>query len=262
MEDNENTVYKSLKASKILSIISAICIIIGIIFALIFESQKFIRLSRFDNTYETWISIISIPTAQTIGLIAISVILSKSKIENLSGPNTIKECERLAGYSVICSPLIYIIELVLIFPIGYSFYLIGFIFNFANLSILILQILIIRVYVLLKKEHQEKISRLPDYVAHDNKISVTNNLLSQTGKTFFAKYYNLLKNWEIPDIVDAIEENYENKEKLTRIEIGKKIFSKELNLIALKIISNAPNDTVSSETRSKAKEILEIENSI
>ncbi len=111
----------------------------------------------------------------------------------------------------------------------------------------------------LNKEHQERISRLPDYIASENEICLASNLLSQSGKTFYVKYYHLLKNWEITDIVDAIEKNHDSKERMFRIETGKKIFSKKLNLIALQIIFTTPDSMISSETKNRASEILKKE---
>ena len=68
-------------------------------------------------------------------------------------------------------------------------------------------------------------------------IKEVKNHLTIVGKIFFVKYYYQLKNWATTDIEDIIEENYSEKSLKQRIESGKLIFERKLNIIALNIIS-------------------------
>lgn len=56
------------------------------------------------------------------------------------------------------------------------------------------------------------------------------NLLEKIGRKFFVKYYEKLRNWSIPDIVDEIEESYSEESKLARIKEAKKNLNKVYKL--------------------------------
>lgn len=85
----------------------------------------------------------------------------------------------------------------------------------------------------------------------------TAKLLEEIGTKFFVKYYEKLQNWSVPDILDEIEENYSEENKLNRIKKAKKLFELELNVIALEIISNDKNKITADDTRQKAQTLLE-----
>ena len=261
MTDNEKTIYTSLKSARICCIISIISITVGTIFTLIFEHKQIATLSRMGDGFMTFSTFLSI-VILSIGLIfSILRMLSVPRIKSLANPETLnKDFKGIVLLAFLSCPLIYALLFMLLFPIGYCFYLMGTVFNISIIATIVLQILVIRVHIFLKYEHQERIKHLPHYIAEDNKISETNNLLSQVGKNFFVKYYEKLKNWDNADILGEIEESYEDNTKLTRIEAGKKIFSKNLNLVALKIISEAPTNSISDETKTKVNKLIIEEN--
>ena len=87
-----------------------------------------------------------------------------------------------------------------------------------------------------------------------------NKLLSQTGKIFFIKYYNQLKNQNIIDIVDVIQDNYTEKTLKIRIENAKKIFAKNLQVEALNIILNNEDVLLDQKMIGLTKTLLEKEN--
>ena len=82
------------------------------------------------------------------------------------------------------------------------------------------------------------------------------NLLSETGKLFFIKYYEQLKNWNPTDIFDIIEENYSEEIKRKRISFAKEIFKQNLEVRALEEIADSTQNVVDEETIHKAQEIL------
>lgn len=84
------------------------------------------------------------------------------------------------------------------------------------------------------------------------------DLLSQTGKIFFIKYYKELKCWQKLDIVDIIEEKYTNETRDQRIKSGKAIFEQKNHIKALEYIINDPAG-IDDNTLQKAKEILKNE---
>lgn len=89
----------------------------------------------------------------------------------------------------------------------------------------------------------------------ENSNSNVKNLLAQTGKKFFIKYYNQLKSWNPVDISDCITENYSDETKNQRIKNGKKIFEKGLEILALKAVLNDTDGVIDNETKTLAQNI-------
>ena len=92
---------------------------------------------------------------------------------------------------------------------------------------------------------------------HQKEINTVSSLLTKVGNKFFVKYYNQLKDWSEPDILDIIEEDYTEETKRQRIRKAKEIFNSKLHILALKQISDDANIAVDKQTKERAKEILE-----
>ena len=90
-------------------------------------------------------------------------------------------------------------------------------------------------------------------------INTYNNLINRTGRRFFVKYYYQLKNWATCDLIEIIEENISQKDKLERIINGKKIFSLKLNFYFLKEIICNSSDKIDNNTIAMAKQIYQEE---
>ena len=105
-------------------------------------------------------------------------------------------------------------------------------------------------------ENAEAIQRKKEKENLEKENNAMNNLLSQVGNKFLVKYYFQLKEWSEPDILDIIEEDYGEETKRQRIRKAKEIFNKKLEISALKQISDASNVAVDTQTKEKAKQLL------
>lgn len=83
-------------------------------------------------------------------------------------------------------------------------------------------------------------------------------MLSRCGMRFFVKYYDILKTWAIPDIMDEISENYTEDSKRERAECAQRIFSKNLQQVALGLVADDIHG-IDEKTRLAAYEIIEKE---
>lgn len=157
----------------------------------------------------------------------------------------------------------------------------------AGLGILLVSFLVMGplciegIYILLAYVHIRKENRAipPDYRVKDMEIKQYNaeqkqikmqqedllkreerqrKLLSVVGKRFFIKYYCQLKYWSSADVFDIISENYSEESKNTRITNAKKIFGEQLQMLALKNITESRED-IDEETQARAKELLKKE---
>ena len=109
----------------------------------------------------------------------------------------------------------------------------------------------------IEKENQRQFAmRKAEERRLEKEVNTVLNLLSKVGNKFFVKYYDELKNWAEPDILDVIQEDYSEETKLQRIRKAKEIFNKKLEKLALQIIADDTNKTVDEETKQKAKELL------
>lgn len=86
-----------------------------------------------------------------------------------------------------------------------------------------------------------------------------NDLLKKCGKQFFVKYYYQLKKQNLIDVIDIIQENYNESSKKSRIINAKKIFSVNLQIEALNIIIKNEDDVANQTIIDKANSILENE---
>lgn len=84
-------------------------------------------------------------------------------------------------------------------------------------------------------------------------------LLNDIGTKFYVKYYEKLRDWSIPDIIDEIEENYTEESKIKRIKTAKKLFESDLNLTALEIIVNESDKLTDDKTKEKASTLISLE---
>lgn len=157
----------------------------------------------------------------------------------------------------------------------------------AGLGILLVSFLIMGplclegIYILLAYVHirKENSAKPPEYRVKDMGIKQYNaeqkqlkihqeellkreerqrKLLSVVGKRFFVKYYYQLKYWSSADVFDIISENYSEESKNTRITNAKKIFGEQLQMLALKNITESQED-IDEETQTRAKELLKKE---
>ena len=81
-------------------------------------------------------------------------------------------------------------------------------------------------------------------------------LLKEIGKQFFVKNFNIIKTWDVNDILDTLNSKQGLHITSRRVMLGKEIFKKGYELIALDIISNS-EDSLDSETIKAAKEFTE-----
>lgn len=106
-------------------------------------------------------------------------------------------------------------------------------------------------------EHLQNEKQLKSLQKHQQiKIADTNRLLETIGIKFFVKYYDKLEKWSTADLLDEIEENYSEENKIIRIKSAKEIFNQNLNITALEIIANDNKQLTNDETRDKALELL------
>lgn len=109
-------------------------------------------------------------------------------------------------------------------------------------------------YTLMKKQIEEQQEQKE---AEKNK-NFCKKMLSRCGMRFFVKYYDILKTWAIPDIMDEISENYTEDSKRERAECAQRIFSKNLQQVALGLIADDIHG-IDEKTRLAAYEIIEKE---
>lgn len=110
-------------------------------------------------------------------------------------------------------------------------------------------------FILIKKEAtEEQRKEARQRREKENRQAICEELLSVAGMRFFIKYFNYLQGWNKSDILDIIEEDYQEQDKHERIEASKKIFQKNLNQVALEIISESIK--VDEETKSQAKKMM------
>lgn len=108
--------------------------------------------------------------------------------------------------------------------------------------------------ILMKKQIEEQQEQKE---AEKNK-NFCKKMLSRCGMRFFVKYYDILKTWAIPDIMDEISENYTEDSKRERAECAQRIFSKNLQQVALGLIADDIHG-IDEKTRLAAYEIIEKE---
>lgn len=112
-------------------------------------------------------------------------------------------------------------------------------------------------YALIKiNETEEKRKETRQRKDTESKQAICKKLLSASGMRFFVKYYDYLHSWNKSDILDIIEEDYSEKNKRERIEAAQKIFEKNLEKTALKLIRSG--STIDEETVSIANKLLEL----
>lgn len=109
-------------------------------------------------------------------------------------------------------------------------------------------------YTLMKKQIEEQQEQKE---AEKNK-NFCKKMLSRCGMRFFVKYYDILKTWAIPDIMDEISENYTEDSKRERAECAQRIFSKNLQQVALGLVADDIHG-IDEKTRLAAYEIIEKE---
>ena len=108
--------------------------------------------------------------------------------------------------------------------------------------------------ILMKKQIEEQQEQKE---AEKNK-NFCKKMLSRCGMRFFVKYYDILKTWAIPDIMDEISENYTEDSKRERAECAQRIFSKNLQQVALGLVADDIHG-IDEKTRLAAYEIIEKE---
>ena len=108
--------------------------------------------------------------------------------------------------------------------------------------------------ILMKKQIEEQQEQKE---AKKNK-NFCKKMLSRCGMRFFVKYYDILKTWAIPDIMDEISENYTEDSKRERAECAQRIFSKNLQQVALGLVADDIHG-IDEKTRLAAYEIIEKE---
>ncbi|MBO4963146.1 MAG: hypothetical protein J6C97_05140 [Clostridia bacterium] len=107
----------------------------------------------------------------------------------------------------------------------------------------------------IKKENNKK-QKNKDLL--ENQQRQVKELLDNTGTNFFIKYYEILKVNSLLDIADSISESMEPKTKEKRILSAKKIFSLNLQIMALtSIVSN--KSILHESVLAKAQKLLYLE---
>ena len=262
-KNDENTDYailNSLKTAKVASLLATVFMIIGTVVILIIDNVKINDFARENSSLEGIVAFGILTAVVVTAHFIIRIFLINVSINRLANKQTEnKKFDFLISSAIVSCPLIYTFLLMVYFPIGYCFYFTGAIYNIGIIFIIIMQIALLKSYVRLKKEQKERMKSSPQYIGENNEINEVNELLKKCGKNFFIKYYMFLKNWETADILDEIQESYEDSTKLLKIDAGKKIFLKNLNVVSLKIIVNSPDETLKKEIKEKANQILQNE---
>ena len=83
-------------------------------------------------------------------------------------------------------------------------------------------------------EMTKRLEELKDFLA--NKRRKTKELLEHSGKNFFVKYYEILKNNSLMDALDFVQENSSREINKKRVLYAKKIFGSNLEFFALELI--------------------------
>lgn len=132
-------------------------------------------------------------------------------------------------------------------------------YGLASIPLIIGHIFFIIVYVNMKKYNKLYTKHLKVLAEQLSKQKNATDLLKKCGKCFFIKYYYQLKKQNLIDVVDAIQENYSEDTKKSRIVNAKKIFYKNLQIEALNEILKNEDGAIGQTFIDSAKAILEKE---
>lgn len=141
--------------------------------------------------------------------------------------------------------------------IGYSFGFLGRFLNIAIITVFIEKVFLVKAWYYLNCKYDLETAPVTERIKQqeiaEKRNQKASQLLAKVGKKFFVENFEKLKNWDILDITDDLDNG---SNQIERIKTGKKIFEEGLERIVLiKIIDS--EDSIDKATINKAKKLLE-----
>lgn len=261
-----NEIKKEFKSLNIVFTINMIVRIINLVLIIILAIIEGLKISESNFMHNNYLFLFVLAV---LNIIIPAISLSELR-KIVIAPNTSYAIEILKrilkGCAIIPLLFVFVSAVALIFQYMEIMRALGYA-SLGTISFIFCVLMTWVAYGNIKKSQQETTETIAqdaiDKVTQENivdetkKRETTLRLLEEIGRKFFIKYYEKLKNWSIPDIVDIIEENYSEESKLTRIKQSKKIFGLNLDKMALEIISNDTQNLIDNDTRQKATYLLQ-----
>lgn len=253
-------IYKNLKIARVLSILSIVLALLGLIIDLIIIFLEKYTIDLY-NFFIYHMCALSIPISQF-----------KNTIEN-NGQKIIQETETNNDiFSLLTTVLASTILPIFIYALFYSSKEDYHSIYLPNILIYIVDIFFIQNCILIKREwqisppefykikiqkkelkQQEKEQQLIEQLNNRN-MSLYNSLIEKCGIKFFIKYYKQIERLPLRDV--SINENYSQSEKNERLLSAKKIINLNLTEFTLTEILKSYSDVLDDSEITQAKSIL------